>query len=147
MIVRESGALRLSDEEIGPAIDAPLGPHWRGIDDSGLWVREATDPRGRSLVVTACATSGRLLWMELCYAVRRPAEGVDGPLAWEVARKDYQDAIVREWFSNSVHDLMYAPPPQPGPLRFTFPWGSVCSDLRSDARGARIEVRYLGNAD
>ena len=54
---------------------------------------------------------------------------------------------MREWVASSVHDLMYAPPPQPGPLRYTFAWGTVRSDLRSDARGARIEVRYAASAD
>ncbi|MDP2308252.1 MAG: hypothetical protein Q8P18_19695 [Pseudomonadota bacterium] len=150
MIVRDTGVLRLADESIGPDsifIDqrAPSGRNWRA-SGGGMWVREADDTRGRSLVVTACIPGGQLAWLELCYAIRRPAEGLEGARAWEAARKDYQDAIVREWFANSVHELMYAPPPQPGPLRFTFAWGSVSSDLRSDARGARIEVRYVGAA-
>ncbi len=146
MIVRDNGTLQLADEVLDPTAEALLGPAWRSIG-GGVWVREATDLRGRSLVATACTTGGRISWLELCYAVRRPAEGLEGALAWETARKDYQDAIVREWFANSVHDLMYAPPPQPGPLRFTFGWGTVCSDLRPGTRGARIEVRYLGDAD
>lgn len=151
LIVRDTGVLRLSDESIGPGIP-PFDPrgqpgrHWRASGNN-MWMREADDTRGRSLVVSACVPGGQLAWLELCYAVRRPAEGLEGALAWETARKDYQDAIVREWFANSVHELMYAPPPQPGPLRFTFAWGSVRSDLRSDARGARIEVRYAGSAD
>ncbi|MDP2311843.1 MAG: hypothetical protein Q8P41_02990 [Pseudomonadota bacterium] len=145
MIVRETGVLRLSDEEIGPGTPLPSGSAWRG-SGGGVWVREASDTRDRSLVVTGCWTGSQLAWLELCYAVRRPAEGLEGPIAWETARKDYQDALVREWFASSVHELMYAPPPQPGPLRYTFPWGTVRSD-RSDARGARVEVRYVGSAD
>lgn len=165
MIVRDTGVLRLADESIGPLGSPEGGPTEGGSTDGGsldargqpghrwrasgggMWVREADDTRGRSLVVTACIPGGRLAWLELCYAIRRPAEGLDGTLAWETARKDYQDAIVREWFANSVHELMYAPPPQPGPVVYTFAWGSVRSDLRPGARGARIEVRYTGSAD
>ncbi|MES2641480.1 MAG: hypothetical protein V4850_18455 [Myxococcota bacterium] len=151
MIVRDTGVLRLADETIGsgPGYFDPHGQpgrHWRA-SGGGMWMREADDTRGRSLVVTACMPGGQLTWLELCYAIRRPVEGLEGALAWETARKDYQDAIVREWFANSVHELMYAPPPQPGPVRYTFPWGSVHSDLRSPARGARIEVRYAVGAD
>lgn len=160
MIVRDTGVLRLADESIGPSGASETSPgeigsfgargqpgrSWRA-SGSGMWVREADDTRGRSLVVTACAPGGELAWLELCYAIRRPAEGLQGALAWETARKDYQDAIVREWFANSVHELMYAPPPQPGPVVYTFAWGSVRSDLRTGARGARIEVRYVAGAD
>ena len=74
-------------------------------------------------------------------------EADDGKLLVHCFAGCDHDAIVREWFASSVHDLMYAPPPQPGPLRYTFAWGTVRSDLRSDARGARIEVRYAASAD
>jgi len=146
VIVRDTGVLTLIGESIGPDTRAPFNRHWQG-GAGGVWVREVSDLRDRSLVVTAYMTGQVLGCLELCYAVRRPAEGLEGPIAWETARKDYHDAIVREWFASSVHELMYAPPPQPGPLRFTFAWGTVRSELRADARGARIEVRYTGSAD
>ncbi len=152
MIVRNTGVLRLERGELGPEST------WGRVRGVGDWAvsedrpgrttlrLDTRDTRDRSLLVVAMFVEARLAIVELTYAIRRATDGVTGGVAgedpWEVTRKAYHDAIVREWFQSGVHDLMYGPPPQPGPLHFRFPWGRVCSDLFPGSRGAAIEMRY-----
>lgn len=146
VIARASGALTLVDAGVTPQTterDA-RGAGWAETGAPGVLVREGVDVRGRPLVVALRFVGGRLASAELRYAIRRPAEDEHGQLDWESARKDLHDAICREWFASTVHDLLYAPPPQPGPLHFRFPWGDVRSDRAESGRGAAIEVRYAG---
>ncbi len=141
MIDRETGGLSLADGCLGVGT-TPEGARAMGFAPAGppgLLVREAADTRGRAVLV-ALRFVDRLVGIELRYAVRRPAEDVRGNPDWEMARKEFHDAILREWLASSVHDLLYAPPPQPGPLAWRFPWGGVRSD--HDPRGACVELRY-----
>ncbi len=148
MSFRAAGALALADAVVSADLSeaAARARGWSPTAVSGVLVREVEDPRGRALLVALRFVGGRLLGFELRYAVRRPAEDANGNLDWEDARKDFHDAICREWLASSVHDLMYAPPPQPGPLAFRLPWGAVRSVRHEGDRGAIIEVTYDAEA-
>jgi hypothetical protein len=102
---------------------------------------ETTDRRGLAVVIAARVVGGRVRGFELRYSIRRPAVDANGQEDWEQARKELHDALLREWFAHDVHDLIYAPPPQPGPLAWHFDWGMARSDV--GARGAVIDVRWV----
>ena len=137
MIRREDGALWLEMRTLGPTT--------RAAAHGEVFTLDTRDHRGRALMVSGRCVAGRLARLELVYAVRTALRFDGLEPDWEATRKDFHDAIVREWFASGVHDLLYGLPPEPGPeaLTFRFGWGSVRS-LHTNGR-AWIEVIYTGD--
>jgi hypothetical protein len=152
VIVRDTGEVRLTDVTVGPgltrrgfrAMAAREG--WTITTDTSAWftaTRATTDAAGRPVTVRVWFTADRLAAVDLCFFVGAPDTGEEGwSDAGEAARKALHDALVREWLQGSVLEIMYGPPPEPGPLRLRFDWGRVISETEPRAGASLITVSY-----